>query len=246
MSSAVVTPLHYFQGGRQSVREYMVGHPGLSEIAVQSLAACVRLEIRVSQQGSSYTEVQGSGFLIGKGRYVLTSGHSLANSSSLSIRVTLADGQSFDAEVVKSSFDEFASTNLDLALLRLDTVKALPSLEIGEPRSADTVIVPGYPGKHGVNPAGLIVSGQAYRNSPLQPLITLAVLESVSPISLRPLAGSIPTGGVSGSPVIDSRGRAVGIFNQVVTAPEKDGVLYSYGASSSLEWWPEISKIVGH
>jgi S1-C subfamily serine protease len=245
LSSAVVTPLHYFEGGRQSVRDYMLGHPDLSEIAARAMAACVRLEIRVSQQGSSYTEVQGSGFLITDGRYVLTSGHSLTNSSPLSIRVTLADGQSFDAEVVKSNFDEFASTNLDLALLRVDTARALPSLEIGEPRSADTVIVPGYPGKHGVNRAGLIVSGQAYRNAPLQPLVALAVVEGVSPIVLRPLAGSIPTGGMSGSPVIDSSGRAVGIFNQVVTTPEKNGVLYSYGASSSLEWWSEISRIVG-
>lgn len=245
MPSAVVTPLHYFESGRQSVRDYMAGQPDLSEIAARAMAACVRFEVRIAQQGSSYTEVMGSGFLIANGRYVLTSGHSLAGASPISILVTLADGRSFDAEVVKSSYKEFGSTNLDLALLRLDTADDLPSLEISEPRSGETVIILGYPGKHGVNRDGLVVSGHAYRYDPLDPLVTLAVVESVSPVVLRPLTGSIPTGGMSGSPVIDSNGRAVGIFNQVRTTPEKNGVLYAYGAASSLDWWTEISKIVG-
>ena len=214
-------------------------------MVARSMSACVRLEVRIAQQGSSYTEVQGSGFLIAGGQYVLTSGHSLASPTALSIRVTLADGRAFDAEVVQSSFAEFASTNIDLALLRLDTTETLPSLEIAEPQAGSMAIVPGYPGKHGVNEAGFVVAGQAYRDAPLEPLVALATIERVSPIVLRPIAGSIPTGGMSGGPVIDSDGRAVGIFNQVVTTPEKDGVLYSYGASSSLEWWAEISKIVG-
>ena len=46
---------------------------------------------------------------------------------------------------------------------------------------------------------------------------------------------------MSGSPILDSSGRAVGIFNQVGTFPEKDGVTYTYEASSSLEWPPEIT-----
>ncbi|MFT4511514.1 MAG: S1-C subfamily serine protease [Planctomycetota bacterium] len=245
LSSVVVTPLHYLESGRQSVRAYFDMRPELGEIADRSMAACVRLEVRVAQQGSTYSEVQGSGFLIAGGRYVLTSGHSLTNSNPVSIKVTLADGRAFDAKVVQSSFDEFASTNIDLALLRLDTEEELPSLEIGEPRSGDTVFVLGYPGKHGLNQAGLVVSGQAYSNESLKPLITVAVIDGASPIAMSPVAGSVPTGGMSGSPVVNSSGRAVGIFNQVVTTPGRDGVTYSCGASSSLEWWSKISKVVG-
>jgi len=51
LSSAVVTPLHYFESGRQSVRNYLVGQPDLSEIAARSMAACVRIEVRITQQG---------------------------------------------------------------------------------------------------------------------------------------------------------------------------------------------------
>ena len=55
--------------------------------ARRSTAACVRIEIRIAVQGSDYTEVQGSGFLIGR-RRVLTSGHSLSQGAPHSIRVT--------------------------------------------------------------------------------------------------------------------------------------------------------------
>jgi len=243
-SPSVVTPLHYWESSRQVVGDYLERHPELAQVAERSRAACVRLEVRVAQQGFSYTEVQGSGFLVG-GRYVLTSGHSLVGHTPSSIRVTLEDGRAFDATVVESSFAAFASTNVDLALLKVATDEDLPSLEVGAPTSGEAVIALGYPGKHGVNRAGLVVSGQAYREEPLRPLAAVAVVEDTSPVVLRPVAGSIITGGMSGSPVIDGDGRAIGILNQVSSYPDKDGVRYTYEASSSVEWSETITKLIG-
>ena len=238
----IITPLHYWETSRQVVREFIEGQDDLQAIVAQSRAACVRLEVRVAHQGSNYTEIQGSGFLV-RGRFVLTSGHSLAGATDAEIRVTLADGRGFDAQIIEASFDEFSSSNADVALLEVMTDEDLPSLPIADPRSGETVLALGYPGKHGVNRAGHVVNGNAYGDAPLQPLAVVAAVEDDSPVVLRPLAGAIITGGMSGSPVIDVRGCAIGILNNVTTYPDVDGVLYTYEASSSLVWGPTVEGL---
>lgn len=191
-------------------------------------------------QGLSYIETQGSGILLGKGRHILTSGHSFDRGSAGGIQVTFVDGRSFSAKVVRSSFDEFGETNADLALLELATGEPLIGLAISHARVGEVVTLVGYPGKHGINSDGQVVHGQAYKNEPLEPLTVVAQVESVSPVVLRVVAGAIPTGGMSGSPVIDVDGRLVGIFNQVASTPERSGVWYELQASSSQEWPTEI------
>ena len=151
----------------------------------------------------------GSGILVDHRGYVLTSNHIVAGSEQL--RITLRDGQSFDAELVGSS------PSYDLAVIKIrGTVSGLPVAPLGD---SDRV----RPGEWAI----AIGSPFSYLVEDNQPTVTVGVISAVnrsvrsrddSPLyrdMIQTDAAINP--GNSGGPLVDVRGEVVGINTTVIT-----------------------------
>lgn len=139
----------------------------------------------------------GSGFLIDDDGLILTSGHVIERARE--IRIVLADGRSFDAEVVG------LDARTDIALVRIpapDGIQPLPLGDCGEVRVGDWVIAVGNPfGLASTVTAG-IVSAIGRRDLELGQELTLADFLQTD-ASINP--------GNSGGPLVNMRGEAIGI-----------------------------------
>jgi len=154
--------------------------------------------------GASPQEGTGSGFVYDAEGHILTNYHVIENADEL--LVTLADGQIYTAEVVGSD-----PTN-DLAVLRLTTDADLPPpLVLGDSnklRVGQSVVAIG-------NPYGL------------QRTLTTGVVSALgrvieSPENNQFIGESIQTDaainpGNSGGPMLDLRGRVIGINSQIIS-----------------------------
>lgn len=154
---------------------------------------------RLPSQGPE-GEGKGSGFLLEEDGIVVTNNHVVEGARSLEVR--LADGRTFDAEVLGS--DEAT----DLAVLGLDGAEGLPTVTLGESsglRVGDWVVAIGSPMGLEHSASVGIVSGRGrgslglYRDSYLDFLQTDA---DIAP-------------GSSGGPLFDLSGHVVGIATAV-------------------------------
>jgi serine protease Do len=151
----------------------------------------------------------GSGILVDHRGYVLTSNHIVAGSEQL--RITLSDGQSFDAELIG------ASASYDLAVIKIaGQVSGLPTAPLGD---SDRVT----PGEWAI----ALGSPFSYLVEDNQPTVTVGVISAVDR-SVRPhedgplYRDMIQTDaainpGNSGGPLVDVNGEVVGINTTVIT-----------------------------
>jgi serine protease Do len=143
--------------------------------------------------------VSASGFIINPDGFVVTNHHAVDGAQE--IRVTLADGRVFTATVVG------ADPATDIALLRVAAGR-LPTIPLGD----SDAIRPGEPVMAIGSPFGLEES------------VTTGVVSATRRvIGIGPYNDFIQTDasinpGNSGGPLIDARGRAVGINTGIVTA----------------------------
>ena len=164
---------------------------------------------RGSRPGTQTMVGLGSGILVDHRGYVLTSNHIVAGSKQL--RITLRDGQTFDAEVVGSS------ESYDLAVIKIrGEVSGLPTAPLGD----STKLSPG-------EWAIAIGSPFSYLVEDDQPTVTVGVISAVNR-SVRareegPLyrdmiqTDAAINPGNSGGPLVDVRGEVVGINTTVIT-----------------------------
>ena len=139
---------------------------------------------------------RGSGFIVGKGRYVITNYHVIHNAQRIAVRNGL--GQIRNAKVVNFS------KKLDLALLQLDKTYdhriSLKTKTFKSPRPGDDVVTIGFPG----------IGETAW-----QPTITQGIVSKVFTEDDKYPATFMTTiainAGNSGGPIFDLNGNLVGV-----------------------------------
>ncbi|KAA6184012.1 DegQ family serine endoprotease [Thiohalocapsa marina] len=154
----------------------------------------------VPEMMPSPREGEGSGFIIGPDGYIVTNNHVISGAQR--IEVTLNDGSRYDARVIGRD------AKTDLALIKVDTDKALPYVDLAdssEARVGDWVLAIGNPfGLGGSVNAGIISArGRDIQSGPYDDYLQID-----APINR----------GNSGGPLFDARGRVIGV-NTAIYSP---------------------------
>jgi serine protease Do len=160
------------------------------------------------------TEARGSGFIIDASGYVVTNNHVIDGATKITVK--LADGRDFQAKLVGTDKDT------DVALLKLDGVKNLPTVAFGEDqqlRVGDWVVAVGNPfGLGGTVTAGIVSSiGRDIGNGPYTDYLQID-----APINQ----------GNSGGPTFDLSGRVIGM-NTAIFSPSGGSVGIGFAVPAS-------------
>jgi putative serine protease PepD len=181
---------------------------GLAKVA----AAVQPSVVSIAVQGSG-TSGEGSGVILRSDGLVLTNNHVVASAANGgSLRVTFSDGRSAAASIVGRAPSD------DLAVIRVRGVSGLTPATLGESSAlhvGDTVLAIGSPlGLEGSVTSGIV--------SALDRTITLGGEQSPVAQSASTVVPAIQTDaainpGNSGGPLVDARGRVIGITTAIAT-----------------------------
>ena len=190
------------------------------ELAQISRPAVV--QIRVNGQDNSPTQgSRGSGFFIDPDGYILTAQHVIDKAKEIEVRT--ADGQRLAARLV------VADSQLDLALLKIQTDRDVPVLSLGNSegiRVGDLAIVFSYPfGRESSMSLGII--SRAGRTYP----------DSAGYDFVQTDAGAYP--GVSGAPLLNSQGHVVGM---ITMASERGNLGFATPINLIKKILPRLAK----
>ena len=245
----VLTMLDYYESGRRAVEACVLedgcgSGKDLLESVERAKLASVRVEIRSNEREDRYQSIAASGVLIDGGRRVLTAGHAMTRPADTGVVVTLLDGETRSARILDSRYEVYGGADLDWAVLEIlgRPVEKFPAAELGHAREQELVFVLGYPDGIGVDETGSTAFEAGPDAGYLEPLVTLGVVDSREPLRLSPLAGSVPTSGMSGAPVFSEDGRLIGIFVSLGKARTRSTVTYTYNAASVDSFRPTSAR----
>ena len=175
--------------------------------SIAALAAAVTPAVVSIEASNSLGTATGSGFIIDANGYIVTNNHVIANAAFNSkIIVTLADGREFRARLVGQTFE------YDIAVLKIQA-RGLPVVELGNSDGVvvgDTVIAIGSPlGLQSTVTSGIISAldrpvTTGDNNSELSFIEAIQTDAAINP-------------GNSGGPLIDAKGRVIGVNSAIAT-----------------------------
>ncbi len=148
----------------------------------------------------------GSGFLISSDGYIVTNRHVVADSKK--VKVLLSNNHSYEARLIG------ADNSLDVALLKIDA-EGLPYFEMGDSdtmRIGDVLLAMGYPLELGFTVTTGIVSGIG-RNLRTGNMDLGTYIQTDADITF----------GNSGGPLVNTRGKVIGINTLIMSRGETFG-----------------------
>ncbi|MGH3137770.1 MAG: S1C family serine protease [Gaiellaceae bacterium] len=196
------------------VRQVTVSDPepaaaadGLSIGQIYDRASKAVVEIAATAGGSSFgdpaTRAQGSGFVLDLGGHIVTNEHVVSGAGSGSISVGFWNGTTLDAELVGSD------PSTDLAVIKVDApASLLEPLGLGNSASVavgDAVLAMGSPfGLEGTITSGIVSALHRQMTAPNDFTITDTIQTDAA-----------INHGNSGGPLLDRRGRVIGVNAQI-------------------------------
>jgi len=162
----------------------------------------------------------GSGFLISDDGYILTNNHVVAEADRLTIRMD--DGESFEAVVIGTD------PAIDLAVIKIDAgSRTLPYLELNESaalRVGEWVVAIGNPQEFDRSVTVGVVSGLNRRVAlPMTDFLVAAFIQTDAAINF----------GNSGGPLLNTRGRVVGINTAISRGDGAEGIGFALEISQA-------------
>jgi serine protease Do len=155
----------------------------------------------------------GSGFIIDKNGYILTNNHVVSGADNITVK--LADGSEYKAKLMGTD------SETDIAVIKIETKKSLPSVELGD---SDSMRVGDW----------VVAIGNPFPQLGLDRTVTVGVVSAKGRKGLRFGEGESPAfqnyiqtdaainPGNSGGPLCDIEGKVIGI-NAAITNPSGEG-----------------------
>jgi hypothetical protein len=174
----------------------------------------------------------GLTYRIEDGLCLLTARHILAGVSQPICRATAQSGQRLDYVLSNPLVGEAQALDRVVLSGRGATDALMPEAankpSVRAAKKGEPVVITGYPlGMIGVGADGRVRSSPGPLEQPLEPIYVLGLIESLSPLSVEIVAGTVPSGGMSGSPVWGSDGSLLGILTTVSRKDDYPGYAFS-------------------
>lgn len=232
------TLLDHYERGRQAVADFVRRSDASGSTSDllgtlrRSKASCVQIAVRFRRADSNYESTVASGVIVDAGRRVLTAGHVFAGDGEAEITVHYANGITRPGRLIAHEYNRFGRPGQDWALLAVTDAptEAAAPLAVAPLTEGEMVIVAGFPDAIGIDSSGKVSYAAVSEGSRHEPLVSLAIVERLSPLSLRPWIGSIPTRGISGGPIFNLDGQLAGVFVSISSTRIGEQVTHSYDA----------------
>lgn len=183
------------------------------EIAPEAFQSTLSVLPVVPQKDANADEPEGTGFVVGDGRDVLTANHVLGKATEVHLR--LSDGTVVAGEIVVRDKDT------DIALLRSSVT--LPALELGgEAAPGDAVCAAGNAFGLGIGLTCGVVSAFPVRGVGFNPIEDFIQTDA----AVNP--------GMSGAPLFGSDGRVAGMVSAIFTKGQDGNLGVNFATSARL------------
>ncbi len=216
-------------GASSAVSVNLSSGDGVATLARTAEQAIVRVTSRIEVQGSFFQPAQeatleGTGFVVVSDGLILTNAHVIEGADQ--ITVTLADGSTYDATVVRS--DDAG----DLAVLRIDATD-LPTLQLesASPVVGESVVAIGYAlGLEGDPTVTTGIVSSTDRTIQVQDEVAGTVRSYAHILQISAPINS----GNSGGPVLDTQGRVIAIATAGAQGAQDVGFAIPIAQAGSL------------
>ncbi len=224
-----------YERGSALSTEYLQEHtPGFSKTLESILPWLVRIEVRHSFIDDGYSSNHGTGIIL-KGGKVLTANHVLTENvrgGEIEVILTLPNGRIFSASIEEQGKRDWARLQMNIPDGQENLLESPIAMAAATP--GETTVFIGYPARLGLDAQGHVKpfhKGDKEQGIPadkLRPMLVVAVAEDLEALTLKPLAGFPPVGGMSGGPLFNLKGQLIGVQHSVSTTTDNatGGVLY--------------------